>query len=69
MRLTIVKKHHQKLLLEVASSLKSNDPKDALEHILNCWIHPCTPVTQTPTISSDPVAAEIDEIDIIASWD
>lgn len=69
MRLTIVKKHHQKLLIEVASSLKSNDPKDALEHILNCWINPCTPAVQASTASPDTVAASIDDIGIIASWD
>jgi hypothetical protein len=35
MRLYISKKHHQKLLTDLAAQLGSDNPTDALEHILN----------------------------------
>jgi hypothetical protein len=38
MRLYISKKHHRKLLSDLAAQMGSDNPSDALEHILNCWI-------------------------------
>ena len=70
MRLSIVKKHHQQLLLEIASNLRSNDPKDALEHILNCWVHPCSQTAQaTVSIQSLTSSQVDDDVDTLASWD
>lgn len=70
MRLSIVKKHHQQLLLEIASSLRSDDPKDALEHILNCWIHPCLQTAQaTVSVQSSTLSQVGEDIDALASWD
>jgi hypothetical protein len=37
MRLTISKRHHRQLLTALAEQLGSDNPTDALEHILNCW--------------------------------
>ena len=48
MRLYISKKHHQKLLTDLAAQLGSDNPTDALEHILNCW-------TVLPPSSTQPV--------------
>ena len=62
MRVSVSKKAHQTLLLEVAASLKSDDPKDGLEHILNCWLVPSHPLTP-PTV----VEPEI-ELTAIADW-
>ena len=42
MRVSVSKKAHQTLLLKVAAILQSDDPKDGLEHILNCWLAPAT---------------------------
>jgi len=58
----VSKKAHQTLLLEVAASLKSDDPKDGLEHILNCWLVPSHPLT--PSTGTKP---EI-ELTAIADW-
>lgn len=76
MRLSIVKKHHQQLLLEVASKLQSDDPKDALEHILNCWVSPCAQQLpqqlQIPAASSTQTAPALSidaDIDELISWD
>ena len=70
MRLSIVKRHHQQLLMEIASSLRSDDPKDALEHILNCWVNPCTPFAQV-VAANEPLSGSLagDDLDAIASWD
>ena len=70
MRLSIVKKHHQQLLLEIASSLRSNDPKDALEHILNCWVHPCLQTAQATVPIQSLTSSQVDDdVDTLASWD
>ncbi|GAQ00165.1 hypothetical protein [Leptolyngbya sp. NIES-2104] len=70
MRLSIVKRHHQQLLMEVAASLRSDDPKDGLEHILNCWIQPCLQSPQTIVLSqSESTSSVLDDIEAIASWD
>jgi hypothetical protein len=70
MRLSVVKRHHQQLLIEVAASLRSDDPKDGLEHILNCWMQPCSQLPQTVASSqSEPIPSALDDIDAIASWD
>ena len=70
MRLSIVKKHHQQLLLEIASNLRSNDPKDALERILNCWVHPCFQTAQGPVPMQSLTSSQVDDdVDTLASWD
>jgi len=72
MRLSIRKRQHQQLLLEVASQLRSDDPKDALEHILNCWISPCQTMPQSQTATTGEAIAESPssdlDIEIIADW-
>jgi hypothetical protein len=40
-RLSITQKHHQNLINSIALQLGTDDPRAALEHILNCWIVPC----------------------------
>ncbi len=62
MRVSVSKKAHQALLLEVAASLKSDDPKDGLEHILNCWLVPSHQLTP-PTIAKPEI-----ELTAIADW-
>jgi hypothetical protein len=78
MRLSVTKKQHQQLLLEVASQLRSSDPKDALEHVLNWWISQChpQPVTvaadaQPVAIAASPTASPDGDLDLegLASWD
>jgi hypothetical protein len=71
MRLSIIKKHHQQLLIEVAASLRTDDPKDALEHILNCWIHPCFQLPQEIALAQGASISriEVNDSDSIASWD
>ena len=74
MRLSVTKKQHQQLLLEIASQLRSDDPKDALEHVLNCWISPChpQPVAAPVDVSAVAIAASPDadlDIENLASWD
>ncbi len=64
MRLYITKKHHQRMLVDLADQLGSDSPTDALEHILNCWtalppssspqVAPIVPVTSTGLV--DPMA-------------
>jgi hypothetical protein len=49
MRLYIRKRHHQALLKLVAADLGSDQPTDALEHILNCWIVSRLPTEQEPS--------------------
>lgn len=78
MRLSVTKKQHQQLLLEIASQLRSDDPKDALEHVLNCWISPCHPQpatvadgVQTVAIAASPTVSTDSDLDLegLASWD
>jgi hypothetical protein len=78
MRLSITKPQHRQLLLEIAAQLRSDDPKDALEHVLNCWISPChpQPVGASTVASVDVVAKAIAaspdsdlDLDALASWD
>ena len=71
MRLSITKKHHQQLLLELAASLRSGDPKDALEHVLNCWINPCLQLSQDTALNKASSFAQSEESDIssLVSWD
>ena len=66
MRISISKKHHQALLLEIAQTLGTDDPKDALEHLLNCWLVPCH---QTPAPQfSAPQQSENDDLSALANW-
>ncbi len=58
MRLYISKKHHQKLLLDLATQLGSDSPTDALEHILNCWT--VLPPSASPPGASLPAVAATD---------
>ena len=74
MRLSVTKKHHQQLLMEIASQLRSDDPKDALEHVLNCWISPYHPKVTTVASDVPPVAPEALtdsglDLEGLASWD
>lgn len=68
MRLSIVKKSHQQLLLEIAASLRSDDPRDALEHVLNCWLFPCVQPAQalSPTVDQEDTH---DDLKALVSWD
>jgi hypothetical protein len=60
MRLYITKKHHQRLLTELAEQLGSDSPTDALEHILNCWT--VLPPSSAPvTVQQAPNLAKIDD--------
>ena len=56
MRVSVSKKAHQTLLLKVATILQSDDPKDGLEHILNCWLAPAT----MPQMISQPPVEKVD---------
>ncbi|MBD1911287.1 hypothetical protein [Leptolyngbya sp. FACHB-8] len=78
MRLSITKPQHRQLLLEIAAQLRSDDPKDALEHVLNCWISPyhSQPVVVPPATPADVEAVAIApspdsdlDIEALASWD
>lgn len=79
MRLSVTKPQHRQLLLEIAAQLRSSDPKDALEHVLNCWITPCPQLHASPLQSQGAIApttapiptANDDFVDIeaLASWD
>jgi len=65
MRVSVSKKAHQTLLLKVAAILQSDDPKDGLEHILNCWLAPAT----MPQMISQPPIEKVDtEIATLADW-
>jgi len=68
MRLSVAKKSHQELLLDVAASLRSSDPKDGLEHILNCWLSPCVQAPAASPIPLSPVP-DADDLSALASWD
>ena len=65
MRVSVSKKAHQALLLKVAAILQSDDPKDGLEHILNCWL---APSTLPPTISQPPLEKVDTDIAALADW-
>lgn len=66
MRVSVSKKAHQALLLKVAAMLQSDDPKDGLEHILNCWL---APSTMPQLISPPPEKADTDtDITVLADW-
>ena len=70
MRVSVSKKAHQTLLLEVAASLKSDDPKVGLEHILNCWLapsHPLTPPTNVLDAAKLFAPPEV-ELTAISDW-
>ncbi len=57
MRLTVSKRHHQQLLTALAAQLGSDNPTDALEHILNCWtaLPPSSlPQRSTPSPIAEP---------------
>jgi hypothetical protein len=72
MRVSVSKKAHQTLLLNVAAILQSDDPKDGLEHILNCWLAPSTMpqmISQPPTLAVTPWAVEKPDTDIEALTD
>ena len=78
MRLSVTKPQHRQLLMEIAAQLRSDDPKDALEHVLNCWISPChpQPTTALTTSPADVAAVAIAtspdsdlDLDALASWD
>ncbi len=60
MRLYISKKHHQKLLTDLASQLGSDNPTDALEHILNCWT--VLPPSSTPAAPAAAAAPPADPL-------
>lgn len=70
MRLSIVKKSHQQLLIEIAASLRSDDPRDGLEHVLNCWLFPCTQpaqaLVQSPSLTEEDPS---DDLSTLVSWD
>jgi hypothetical protein len=66
MRLTIPK-HHQPMLRALAAQLNSDDPADALAHILNCWVVlPPSTAPQPAAIPSPPKTA--DPLDGIAEF-
>lgn len=78
MRLSITKPQHRQLLMEIAAQLRSDDPKDALEHVLNCWISPChsQPIAASTAVPADVAAVAIAtspdgdlDLDALASWD
>jgi hypothetical protein len=58
MRLYVSKKHHQKLLMDLAAQLGSDSPTDALEHILNCWT--VLPPSSSPQVAPNPPTASTD---------
>jgi len=64
MRVSVSKKAHQALLLKVAAILQSDDPKDGLEHILNCWLAPST----LPPSDIQPAEKADTDITAIADW-
>ena len=64
MRVSVSKKAHQTLLLKVAAILQSDDPKDGLEHILNCWLAPST----LPSMSNQPPEKADIDIAVLADW-
>ena len=74
MRLSVTKPQHRQLLMEIAAQLRSDDPKDALEHVLNCWISPChqQPTTTPADVAAVAIATSPDsdlDLDALASWD
>jgi hypothetical protein len=70
MRISISKQQHRTLLENLANQL-GGDPKDALEHVLNCW-----QVGQSPAPSQAPGSADLiaqpaddnDEMSGLADW-
>ncbi|MCY7277568.1 MAG: hypothetical protein LH702_28490 [Phormidesmis sp. CAN_BIN44] len=64
MRVSVSKKAHQTLLLKVAAILQSDDPKDGLEHILNCWLAPSMPQMN----SQPPIEKPDTDIEAITDW-
>jgi hypothetical protein len=55
MRVYIQKKHHQRLLVDLADRLGTGKPGDALEHILNCWIAgPSPAAAAAPPLAAAP---------------
>jgi len=67
MRLTVSKRHHQQLLAALAAQLGSDNPTDALEHILNCWI--ALPPSSSPArVQVTPISEPVDPLDGIAQF-
>lgn len=64
MRITISKAQHRALLEGLAKQL-GGEPKDALEHILNCWQIGQTPVQPSSQPETTPAA---DELDNLVDW-
>jgi hypothetical protein len=67
MRLSITQKHHQKLINSVALQLGTDDPRAALEHILNCWIVPCHVPQISATAPSQTKSPE-DDLSGVIDW-
>jgi hypothetical protein len=70
MRISISKQQHRTLLENLANQL-GGDPKDALEHILNCWQVGQLPAPNQPATSVSAVAVvpgDDDEMSALADW-
>jgi hypothetical protein len=65
MRLTIPK-HHQPMLRTLAAQLGSDDPADALTHVLNCWVSLPPSAAPTPTAAAPPKT--VDPLDGVVAF-
>ena len=68
-RLYVSRPQHQELLRSVSAQLGSNNLRDGLEHILNCWLVGNVPTTTPPISAPIQPTEEIDEFDSLCSFE
>ena len=68
-RVSVSRPQHQELLRSVSAQLGSNNLRDGLEHILNCWLVGNVPTTTPPISAPIQPTEEIDEFDSLCSFE
>ncbi len=68
-RVSVSRPQHQELLRSVSTQLGSNNLRDGLEHILNCWLVGNVPTTAPPISAPIQPTEEIDEFDSLCSFE
>ena len=68
-RLYVSRPQHQELLRSVSAQLGSNNLRDGLEHILNCWLVGNVPTITQPIAAPIPTTEDLDEFDSLISFE
>lgn len=68
-RVSVSRPQHQELLRSVSAQLGSNNLRDGLEHILNCWLVGNVPTTTPPISAQIQPTEDVDEFDSLCSFE